>query len=105
MQTWYRHSPCIGLVDLCYKLLQEAVALFFKLRRTGCFDKHFIVEKAIDQNDFQCRYRLSLGLELDLDVEINRSNAGADLRNTHTPAHINQSSFSDLTIVVIFFFK
>ena len=68
--------------------------------RLGCFDKHFIVEKGIDQNDFQCRYGLSLGLELDLDVEINRSNAGPDSA-THT--HINGSPFSDLTIVVIFF--
>ena len=72
--------------------------------RSGCFDKHFIVEKGIDQNDFQCRYRQerrSLGLELYLDVEINRSNAGPDLCNTHT--HMNGSPFSDLTIVVIFF--
>ena len=68
--------------------------------RSGCFDKHFIVEKGIDQNDFQCRYRLSLlGLELDLDVEINRSNACPDLCNTHT--HINGSPFSDLTIVFV----
>ena len=52
--------------------------------RLGCFDKHFIVEKGIGQNDLQCRYRLSLGLELDLDIEINRSNAGPDLCNTHT---------------------
>ena len=52
--------------------------------RSGCSDKHFIVEKGIDQNDFQFRYRLSLGLELVLDVEINLSNAGPDLCNTHT---------------------
>ena len=82
MQTRYRHSPCIGLADLCSKLLREAVALFCK-SRPGFFDKHFTFEKGIDQNDFQCRYRLSLGLELDLDVEINRSNAGPDLCNTN----------------------
>ena len=61
MQTRYRHSPYIDLVDLCYKLLREAVALFC-ISRSGCFDKLFIVEKGIDQNDFQCRYRLSLEL-------------------------------------------
>ena len=87
MQTRYRHSPYIGLVDLvCNKMLPIGIVTKGRL---GCLDKHFIVEKGIDQNDFQCRYRLSLGLELDLDldVEINRSNAGPDLCNTHTHTH------------------
>ena len=76
-------------VDLCY-VVARGRCIDTK-SRSGCFDKPIIVEKGIDQNYFQCRYRLSLGLELDLDVEINRSNAGSDLCNTHT--HINGSPF------------
>ena len=42
--------------------------MLFCNSRSGCWDINFIVEIGTDQNDFQCRSRLSPGIKLDLDT-------------------------------------